>query len=83
MSFNPAEWSRNACILAEYLTRLSLHPAAGRCLVAAQAGLRLNFVVLMAQLLTGKGTCVFAPKRLAIRGVQSIDVNNHNNDYRK
>lgn len=77
MSFNPAEWSRNACILAEYLARLSLHPAAGRCLVAAQVGRRLNFVVSVAQLLTRKGISVFAPKRLEIRRMQSIGMNNH------
>ena len=38
VSFNPGEWSRNACFLADYYARLKLYPVAGRCLVAAQAG---------------------------------------------
>lgn len=36
VSFDPGEWSRNACFLADYYSGLGRFPEAGRCLLAAQ-----------------------------------------------
>lgn len=36
VSFDPGDWSRNACFLAEYYSGLGLFQAAGKCLLAAQ-----------------------------------------------
>ncbi|CAM9495753.1 unnamed protein product [Scytosiphon promiscuus] len=37
VSFDPGEWSRNACFLADYYSGLERFAEAGRCLLAAQA----------------------------------------------
>lgn len=38
VSFDPGEWSRNACFLADYYSGLERFSEAGRCLLAAQVG---------------------------------------------
>ncbi|CAM9645005.1 unnamed protein product, partial [Ectocarpus sp. 8 AP-2014] len=40
VSFDPGEWSRNACFLADYYSGLGRFTGAGRCLLAAQAVLQ-------------------------------------------
>ncbi|CAN0443235.1 unnamed protein product, partial [Ectocarpus sp. 12 AP-2014] len=40
VSFDPGEWSRNACFLADYYSGLGRFTDAGRCLLAAQAVLQ-------------------------------------------
>ncbi|CAM9942424.1 unnamed protein product, partial [Ectocarpus sp. 4 AP-2014] len=40
VSFDPGEWSRNACFLADYYSGLGRFTEAGRCLLAAQAVLQ-------------------------------------------
>lgn len=44
VSFDPGEWSRNACFLADYYSGLGRFPEAGRCLLAAQVTLRSALV---------------------------------------
>lgn len=46
VSFDPGEWSRNACSLAEYYAGLGLFPAAGKCLLAAQVNMCSGIPVL-------------------------------------
>lgn len=45
VSFDPGEWSRNACFLADYYSGLERFKEAGRCLLAAQVCLFLKLLV--------------------------------------